>query len=512
MSLAFPGIDQLMKTESLSHLAPSDALAWLGQFIDLAGDEGKLDAVRHAVALSEKMPRLAEPLERATLSYMVSNAWAVLHYGAGGTQDWAFEQDALARQVFHLRCALREHPEQSSELRTRILINLGNVLSHIGRVVEALAFWDRAIVEDPSFGMAIGNRGVGRSSYGGALYDGGHKHLFMAFAHQDLRDAQRLNLEGGAPVGFLQHQRQIEARYPAEWLAAPHPFEEYSLGLSSEEAQYRAWCLSQRLFLNPLNDLTEQSIAAHDVFSTPSILVRAGEGPTLQGFYNQLKQEFVSARFMLYEGIHCQHPHYSDRDVLLWNTLDSPVFSLSAEKLRCAYRIFYGLFDKIAFFLNAYLKLGIGEREVSFIKLWFVDGKQKKGLKPEFLRPSNWLLRGLYWLSKDLFEQDQDAVAAMEPAAQALKKIRDHLEHKYLKLLGGTVAERVVDGVVDTLAHTISRRDFEQKNLHLAKLSRAALIYLSLAVHREESERRAELDPSKILPLELPLISDAAKH
>jgi len=47
------------------------------------------------------------------------------------------------------------------------------------------------------------------------------------------------------------------------------------------------------------------------------MLVRAGEGPTFQGFYNQLKQEFVSARFILYEGIHCRTQHDSDSGVLL---------------------------------------------------------------------------------------------------------------------------------------------------------------------------------------------------
>lgn len=503
-----PKIDEMMDISSLSGLTSDEALSRLGYFIDCSADEGRTDAIRHALILAENMPALIDPMERAALNYCRARAWSALHYESGDAQDWSFDHESMSREIFYLRCALREHPQRPSSLQCQILTNLGNALNHVGRCVEALGYWERVLTQNPSFGMALGNRGIGRYHYAGSLYDDGHQRVLIVAAHRDLKEAQQHRLEGDAANGFNSVQKDIEARCSPDFLTGLKPFKAYPLGRSDEEIRYREWCLRERLFLNPLNDWAEHSIAARDVLTTPSILVRAGEGPTFQGFYNQLKQEFVSARFMLYEGIHCRAQHYSDSDALLWDTLDAPVYSLSIEKLRCAYRVFYGLFDKVAFFLNSYLELNIAEKDVSFRKLWHIDGKQKKGLKPAFQRRPNWPLRGLYWLSKDIFETNQEA--AMEPAAQALNEIRNHLEHKYLKISDDSHVPQVT-GLRDALAHTVPRRDFEQKSLHLAKLARATLIYLSLALHREEVVRTAKVDRSTILALDLPLIEDGAK-
>jgi hypothetical protein len=46
------------------------------------------------------------------------------------------------------------------------------------------------------------------------------------------------------------------------------------------------------------------------------------EPPSLVGFFNQIKQEYVSARWSLYGGTHSSsRAHFSDRDVTLTNTL-----------------------------------------------------------------------------------------------------------------------------------------------------------------------------------------------
>jgi hypothetical protein len=46
--------------------------------------------------------------------------------------------------------------------------------------------------------------------------------------------------------------------------------------------------------------------------------------------------------------------------------------------------------------------------------------------------------------------------------------------------------------LTDTLSFSVYRYDFESKTLRLLKMTRAALIYLSLAIHQEE-RRRAEI-------------------
>ncbi len=58
----------------------------------------------------------------------------------------------------------------------------------------------------------------------------------------------------------------------------------------------------------------------------------------------------------------------------------------------------------------------------------------------------------------------------------------------------------VFRSMADTLAFSMYRRDFEEKALRLLKIARAALIYLSLAIHWEEQTRKKERGPDAIVP------------
>ncbi len=227
-------------------------------------------------------------------------------------------------------------------------------------------------------------------------------------------------------------------------------------------------------------------------------MVALNEGPYYPGFYNQLKQEYVSARFLFYEGLSAEATHFSDRGVLLYNTLDYPSYSVATEKMKAAFRIAYSLLDKIAYFLNKYLRLEIPERSVYFRSIWYEDGNKHKGVRETFTTLKNWPLVGLFWLSKDLYENRADFKETIEPSAQAMYEVRNHVEHKYLKLHDSmwsgpmTEDDEVRAGLTDSLAYSMYRTDFEEKTLKIIKITRAALIYLSLAICVEEKRRESE--------------------
>ena len=213
----------------------------------------------------------------------------------------------------------------------------------------------------------------------------------------------------------------------------------------------------------------------------------------------------MSARYLCYEGINERQPHFSDREVLLYNTLDYPSYSVATERIKSAFRICYSIFDKAAFFLNHYLDLAIPEKSVKFRTFWYIEQSRKKGLRADFENRQNWPLRGLFWLSKDLYEEEVGFKEAIEPDARELSEIRNHLEHKYLKLHGddwrgpSPANDELSRSLSDTLAFSMYRRDFERKTLKLLKLSRAALVYLSLAIHCEEQQRKKKEDPNSFV-------------
>jgi hypothetical protein len=209
--------------------------------------------------------------------------------------------------------------------------------------------------------------------------------------------------------------------------------------------------------------------------------------PPYIGFFNQMKQEFVSARFSYYEGITAQGVHFSDRDVLLYNTLEYPAYCLAVERIRMAYRVAYSLLDKIGFFINSYFNVGYKPNQVYFSKVWRDPPGNKPKVSERFSKYENWPLRGLYWLSKDIYEEELQEV--IEPDAQALKEVREHLEHKYLQVHQEWTGQKPSRGTEAFAIYALGREELAAKTLRVLKLVRAAMTYLSLAVHREEQER-----------------------
>ena len=185
-----------------------------------------------------------------------------------------------------------------------ILTNLGNQLNAVGRFIEARATWTRALAVDPHFGIALGNRGSGLSQYARSHYDQNQAAVLLSFAYDDLTAAlgprARYHGEGqqGARDYFAAQRVQVERRIDVGRVKRNLKLDGHSLGKSPAEKAYRHWVLREGLFLNPLNDLGPYAVAAHDVLSLPSYTTPLREPPALIGFFNQMKQEFVSARWI----------------------------------------------------------------------------------------------------------------------------------------------------------------------------------------------------------------------
>jgi LA2681-like HEPN/Tetratricopeptide repeat len=495
---------------ALDELSDTDALMVIAKIIDRAFDNKNPAPIDDAMALADQLEaRGISPEDLATLDYFRANGWDCRWQQRldDSQQVWDWEQFEVGQQVYLLRRALNSSAFDSMPLQRKceILTNLANQLDKLGRFVEAQEHWTRAISLDPNFWMARANRGHGATYYMRALYDPGHQGVVALHAHRDLTDA--VDLIARFPTlgdrrlksTFADQAKKIADRVDLDGVRNTHKSDGWDMGDSADERAYRRWCLDNILFLNPLNDFEPTSVAARDILSLPSFVTSIDEPPIVIGMANDLKQAFVSARWLLWEGRGSDAPHFSDRAVLLYNTLDYPCYGLSVEKIKIAYRMTYSTLDKIAYFLNHYLTLGIPENKVAFRTIW--RGKPNEPIRERFAKSENWPWRGLFWLSKDLFEDDMRD--STEPDARAVASLRNHLEHKYVKVLEWVAAEREFDDPFhDTLAHAISLRDLERRTLRLIKLVRAAMIYLFLGMHREERLRSTE-NPGLTVPMSL---------
>jgi len=488
---------KLVNKPTISGLSNDEALDLIAQLVDQASDDANFDLVNHSLYLADELEaRGLQPPEMALLDYFRANAWACRYQQRLGDRAavWDFEQPEVSRQVFLLRRAMNSPGFIAMDAlrRCQILTNLANQLDTLGRFIEARAYWSAALTIDPSFWMARANRGRGLMHYAAALYDPGHAKVFAFYAHSDLVKAVELaskhpHLGDYRLISiFSKSAEQIANHYDIEAVGKAHKPDVWDMVTEPMEREYRRWCLDNVLFLNPLNDIEATSIAARDIMTLPDFITAINEPPIMVGMFNELKQGFVSARLMLWEGGKSGEPHFSDREVLLYNTLDYPAYGLSVEKVKISFRMAYSILDKIAYFLNHYLALGIPEKRVSFRTIW--REKDNGPVRDRFAKSENWPFRGLFWLSKDLFEEDMRD--STEPEAQALAELRHHLEHKYVKIHEMLLPSKSAGNPFhDTLAHAITRSDLERRTLRLMQLVRSALIYLSLGMHREEQKR-----------------------
>lgn len=226
--------------------------------------------------------------------------------------------------------------------------------------------------------------------------------------------------------------------------------------------------------------------------------------PLFHGLFNQIKQEYCSARFLLFEGIYNKSIHYSDTNVYLVDTFDFPVYNLNIEKIKSSYRSIYSIFDRIAYFLNKYFDLGIMDNKISFNRIWSRDTRiLKKTYEPGKIfkiKDDNYLLRGLYWIKKDLYDKtDSGYKGVINPSLNRTYKIRNTMEHKYLKIIDEkfTNINEADDSLVSMV---ITLQEFEELSIDLLKIVHEAIILLTQVVYVEEMKNSNEPSFEVTLP------------
>ena len=374
-------------------------------------------------------------------------------------------------------------------------------------VLCSYEYFNLCLEIDINFGMAIGEKGFGLFHYGRVIFDRCQQFIFMQHARTNLIQALNLNnVHIEAKNAYLSVIKQIEVNYPIEQLNKFQQEKKYDKGLGKQEKEYRQWCATNILFINPLNDILNDSFIANDSLFTPSmIILNPDEIRIYQTIFNQLKQEFVSARFLFFESINQNKPHFSDKNVVLMDTLDYAMYSLSLEKMKISFRICYSLFDKIAYLINIYLKFGHPPHRVNFRNIWYKQTNKKKGLKEEVSITKNWALRSLFWLSKDLYEKGFES--PIEPEAKNIATIRNFIEHKSFKIVEFSNNKQNEQSVT----YEIERTLFYENTLKILKLSRSAIMYLSFLIHYEENLKKETMDKGLIMPIEFSQINDDEK-
>ncbi len=508
------GLERL-RQRSITKLDDAAALEHIGDLIDASDDAYFERGADRALHLLEQLSiRELEETHGAIAEYFRANAWGVKEKTASARSSMTWEHPAREEQILALSRAVA-HPGFSKLHKIRrcqVLTNRANQLVAMGRLIDAVEGWRAALRIIPNFAIAHANLARCLRRYGALLENDEERAILWMHAHDSMAvvTSAKAVFDGPYPEATLQAFATEAKRYAdgldIERVRAFLEGNRPSLGRTKAERLYRQWSLDKGLFLHPLNDLGAYPIAAFDDLHLPSISEQFDERPgavsppAVIGFFNQIKQEYVSARYMLYEGLSSTKFHFSDRGVRLSDTLDYPLHSLAMERVRTAYRIAYSLLDKVAFLVDFYWKLKKNPDHINFKNVWMVEGK--KQLLDRFRDSENWPLRGLFWLSKELFDEKLNSTTS--PDARELYGTRNALEHKCLQVHFGWVQSYKLSAPGSQDSRLSITSDFlEEKALRVMKMARSALVQLALAIGVEERTRE-ESRPSGTVILSMP--------
>ncbi|MDP9179997.1 MAG: LA2681 family HEPN domain-containing protein [Gemmatimonadota bacterium] len=506
-------LDDLMGID-FGRTAPAEGIQLLGLLID-AGTDGDSEpalerATQAAITLRDQRP---DGIDDALLYYFQSNAWSALRsvrHASKAESEWDWEVPELEQQVIALRSAKTSpgYEHLSRNRKCQIYTNLAGALSTVGRATEAIECWSQALDLNSKFAMAMGNMAHHLVFYISYLYDQGHQQIYARFAHSHLTKALSLPLESHAVKSSLHSTLDwLKSLAPAGYFGTKFKLREHSMGKTKKERTYREWCLNERLFLNPINDILRESVAAHDILNLPTMRGTLADFAKWVGLFNAMKQEFIAARVFLFKA-YSKHPsHYSDKHVQFSNPLRNVRYGLAIEQTKVAFRLSYSILDKIALFINSYFQLSVNANRVYFRTIWHNKCLPEKGVRPELSHRKNLPLRGLFWVAKDL---DEKGVfhESLEPDARQLGALRNALEHRFVQTLQS--AHEIDSGVAppDELCFDISYAELNAKAMRMLRKARAALTYLSLAVHVDQRHQNSSGD-DEMLEIENEVWRDA---
>lgn len=359
-------------------------------------------------------------------------------------------------------------------------VHLGNVYDHIGRHQDALHSYSLAGALMPNDYMWNFNIGFSLGNMHG-YYENRTQPFVIARAKELLKPFLD---KPETSYSTSEMYKKIELlKTPSKAIDEDYVYN------TTEKDMYSMWVNDHRLRLNAYNDVNSHSkLAQEDNLYCESIFTTKGQEESsfrLISMLNEIKQGYVSARYMLYEYFQKSGScHFSDENVILCDNYQYSNYSYNIELAKAAFRSLYSLLDKIAFALNDYLSLGIKEKDVSFNSFWYSD-KKTRVLRSEILSYVEVIsLAGLLFIRNDIYGGSDSYLQAEE--TKSLQLVRNAMEHRSIQIID--------DGIMEDKSAVlyISREEFEEVSMNLIRTVRQAIFCFVNAISHISYDKMQE--------------------
>jgi tetratricopeptide (TPR) repeat protein len=377
-------------------------------------------------------------------------------------------------------------------LRLQIAVNLSNSLIVVGRIVEAIQFQDEVLKVDRNFPQAL----ISRADHLTVLSERTNCMVSIRLFRQIAADYEAGISTGQLPAGVLERARlQKENTLTAIEKRGFRRHETVKEALESrlefeQHTAYRKFCILKHLTLNEhglycgcvANEKDDIQIGVkHGVFRSEVL-------PKLELLLNRLKSEFGLARWLYHNAINQNAP--LEFDVQFSDLLENEILTPSMELQRSAFRICYGILDKIA--LGICKLYNIPVRHLLFESFW-----RDAAVRPVLNQTRNLHLNALYSIACDLNTTSGEL--------KHFKNWRNKLEHHLLIIKDTLTIDQDYLKVFEDqdFVAVIDENEFRDKTLHLLQLTRAAIFSYVFCVRLHIIERPTDENNGRGFPINL---------
>ncbi|HEY60381.1 MAG TPA: hypothetical protein G4N92_06830 [Anaerolineae bacterium] len=374
--------------------------------------------------------------------------------------------------------SIKKLEEHEKKILPDLYTNYGNTLDAMGRPVEALEFFNRALVINPNKPEALGNKAITLKHL--AFYAYGYPHLFILEAKRLLELALDNSPHPQLKKYLIHHQDQIHEFISTH--KSDLKIEQYktSTPKSTFHKFLREFCFKYGLYLTPSTLIGARE---HQFFGDPLFISKmvadledTNKFDRYITFFNQIKQDYIFARYLLVQSQYrANHVDVIDQDVDYYYPLDYSITSSYGEMLKVSYRLAVDTLDKIGFFIKDYCKImSPAVDEVNFRNA-FSPNNRSNELRPEIKHMKNKYLYGLMDLASDM---KRDGYYSF------IYNRRNALTHRFISIH----SELMVKGGENKDIPRIHLQDFIDETIHALKILKSAIIYLILFVDVEEKK------------------------
>jgi len=464
--------------------------ALASRLIDAGDHASDASAIEEGIRIIEDPTnKIRDYQTEESVEYNLGNGKYALHLVRAKTANkyCAASIELLTEAKNHHWRALKATEHDGSPPRPELMVNLANTLDSCGRVVEALAWYDRALETSPEHPMASLNRAQ-CLLFLNSLSD--TYTLGMLFEALDgFQQAHASGTLGQTLSTFCNEQsasiRQVlkEQGLSGEEIAKQQREVKSNAGLSS----FRRQCVEHHLALSEHALYCACSQTSVDDLSIPKQSGAIGGDfiPKFELYLNRLKSEFALARalYLQPEGLGLNDARF---DAAYTDLLGNEANGIGLEGTRTAFRLCFGILDKIARGICDLFGLATDREVLYFDSFWKnPSGKARSGRSrwDEINTLDNIPLVALYSLATDLNLKNGEWAD--------FKNWRNALEHGLLFI--GPAENRLHSPLVDEewarIVTWVEQDLFRQRTLHLLQFTAAAIFSFAFCVRVEGMKR-----------------------